>query len=91
MTEVKEVQNPFYVHDHPFAKSCCMTIFMHDLAFPKKPKGLFPLDWNPPSTPIQIYTNVTMNLVRGLSDEALGKIIRETLEKVDNYKKQISS
>ena len=91
LTETKEEQNPLYVHNHPFAKHCCMTIFMHDLAFPPEPKGLWPLNWNPPSTPVQIYTNVSMDLVRTLSDVELGRIIRDTLTKVDEFKNKIEN
>lgn len=80
------------VDNHHMFKPCMMTIFMHDYAIRyelNKWSGLFRSEKRQRVQSVQIFNNVTLELVRGLSDEQIGKIVREVLTKLDQSKKQI--
>lgn len=97
MTESKVYQynGPELATRHPFAKPCMMTIFMHDYAHPASAKIdflLLKMKGKPKEPmPLEIFTNWTMALVRTLTDEQLGKLIRKTLLALDDTKNKIEN
>jgi hypothetical protein len=83
-------------HSHSMFKPCCMTIFIHDYAVPQSDRiKMSPLvtisGKRKEPIPLQIYSNWTLELVRGLTDQQLGKLVRETLNKIDEEKSKIEN
>ena len=81
----------------PYYKPCMMTVFMHDYATPSEDSGFFSrflgdisASKRPPES-VMIYNNVTIELLRELSDEQIGKIIRQQLNKLEEQKAKIES
>jgi len=80
---------------HPFAKPCMMTIFMHDYAQPPSSRQdflFFSMEGKPPRpVPLQIFQVITMGHVRTCSNEQLGQIVRDMLNKLEDSKRQIET
>lgn len=97
MTETKELNMPdIGRHGHSMFKPCCMTVFIHDYAFPPSDRAeIFPFIYmeGKPKRPIplQIYSNWTLDLIRGCSDEQIGKIVRQALNNLEEEKRKIET
>ena len=76
-------------------RQCSMTIYMHDIAFPviKIPTLIpfFNIEKNTSGQTVQMYQVITLECVRSVSDEMLGKMVRQLLTKVDEEKKKIEN
>lgn len=95
-TETHELNIPDIGENrHSIFKPCCMTVMFHDYAFPPSAKVdclFFTMEGKPKSPiPLQIYSNWTLQLVRGLSNEQIGRLVRETLNKLEEEKKKIEN
>lgn len=58
-------------------RPCSMTVFFHDYA-----NRLIP---------IQIYSTWTLELIRGMTNEQIGKTVRDTLNKLEEAKSNIEN
>lgn len=77
-----------------YNKRCILTVFIHDYAFPPSSRiEVFPfiyMEGKPREPiPLQIFTHHTLELVRRLTDEELGKLVRLSLSKIDEEKNKI--
>jgi hypothetical protein len=79
------------INHHPFAKPCMLTIFMHDYAIPARKRKLFPFisRKSQPLIAVEKYSVWTMDFIRTLSDEGLGRLVKETLISLEESKAKI--
>jgi hypothetical protein len=73
-------------------RPCCMTILMNDYAYPKEREYILPLLYieRPLSArQVSIYSHMTMETLRTLSNEEIGKFVRKLLDKLDEDKQRI--
>lgn len=73
-------------------RMCCMTVSMNDYAYPKDKGYLLPFIWVEKSLParqVSIYSHMTMETLRTLSNEQIGEFVRKLLDKIDEEKRRI--
>ena len=76
---------------HSMFRAMSMTIFIHDYAYPITKIPLFIGYTEKPKDPVplQMYSIFTLECVRGMKDEELGRMVREVLLKIDSEKQKI--
>lgn len=87
---------PDTIRDNGMFKKCSMTVFFHDYAIPPAEKftilPFITMQGSPKEpVPVQIYSVWTLEHVRTLSNEQIGQVVRETLNKLEEYKRQIEN
>lgn len=75
-------------------KQVCMTVFFHDYVFPPSRRveilPFISMEGKPKEPiPIQIFSVYTLDLVRTLTNEQLGILVRDTLNKLEDSKRKI--
>jgi hypothetical protein len=71
---------------------CCMTVLLNDYAYPKEREYLLPffhVDKPLPARKVSIYSKMTLDTLRVLSNEQIGEFVRKMLNKLDEDKNRI--
>lgn len=95
-TQTNSLDWPDTLHNNGMFKKCSMTVFLHDYATPPSERfTILPFitmqGKSKEPVPVQIYSIWTLELIRTLSNEQIGKLVRETLNKLEDYKQQIEN